>query len=110
MAQTDWGAITNMQKKVWQARTWKQARDQSFWFQTGFMSSGSDDHSKPVDYVKDLTQTERGAVCVMHLIPDLAGDGVAGDNPSRARRRRCPRTTSTSRSTSCATPCAAAAP
>lgn len=80
MAMTDWGAITNAQKKVWQARTWKQARDQSFWFQTGFMSSGSDDHSKPVDYVKDLTQTDRGATCVMHLIPDLAGDGVAGDN------------------------------
>ena len=80
MANTDWGAITPMQKKVWQGRAWKQTRDQSFWFATGMMGSGTEDISKPIHYVKELTATERGDKCVMHLIPDLAGDGVAGDN------------------------------
>lgn len=85
MAETDWGALTPMQKKVWQAETWKQARDKSFWFSTGMMSSGTSDASKPVHYVRDLTATARGVECVMHLVPDLVGDGTAGDRLMKGR-------------------------
>jgi N4-gp56 family major capsid protein len=80
MALTDFGALAPMQKKVWEAESWKAGRDNSFFFASGFMGSGTADSQKPIHYVKDLTKTERGDQCVMNLIPDLVGDGVAGDN------------------------------
>lgn len=80
MALTDFGAITAMQKKAWQARSWKAARDESFFFATGMVSSGNSDSKMPVQYVNELTETGRGSKCVYHLIPDVAGDGVVDDN------------------------------
>lgn len=80
MALTDFGAISAMQKKAWQARSWKAARDESFFFATGMVSSGNSDSRMPVQYVNEVTQTSRGDKVVYHLIPDVAGDGIVDDN------------------------------
>ena len=79
MATTDFGAISTMQKKVWQARSWKATRDESFFFATGMVSSGNSDSRLPVQYVNELTKTSRGDQAVYHLIPDVGGDGVVDD-------------------------------
>lgn len=81
MAETDFGALTNARKKVWSERTWIQGRDRSFWYANGMMGSGTEDDNKPIHLVTELTATERGDRCVMQLINELQGDGVAGDNP-----------------------------
>lgn len=80
MALTNFAASdSTMRRKEWALEAWKAGRDSSFFFQSGFMGSGTDDTTKPVHYVKDLTKTRRGDQCVMHLIPDVTGDGVPGD-------------------------------
>lgn len=81
MANTDFAALTGNQKKLWSAYVISAGRDQSFWMgPTGFLSKGNRDTTKPVHYVNELTQTERGAKCVLPLVHDLKGDGVVGDN------------------------------
>jgi len=70
----------DMRRKEWELDAWKAGRDSNFWFQSGFVGKGSSDSLRPVHYVKELTRTKRGDQCVMHLIADAAGDGVAGDN------------------------------
>jgi N4-gp56 family major capsid protein len=78
---TDFGALTSQQKKVWSALAWQAGRDQSFFLGSkGFMSEGLKDSSKPIHYVNELTETERGAKCVLTLVQDLQGDGVVDDN------------------------------
>lgn len=75
--QTDFGALTTAQKKVWSGKLWKQYRDESFWMSNGFISTGQ---NAPIHRVTELTKTERGLECVMQLVNDLEGDGTAGDN------------------------------
>lgn len=78
---TDFGALTSQKKKLWSALTFQSGRDQSFFMGSkGFMSEGLKDSSKPIHYVNELTETERGAKCVLTLVQDLQGDGVVGDN------------------------------
>lgn len=78
---TDFGALTSQQKKIWSAITWQAGRDSSFFMGTkGFMSEGLRDASKPIHYVNELTETDRGAKCVLTLVQDLTGDGVVDDN------------------------------
>jgi hypothetical protein len=74
---TDFSALTPLQKKLWSAKVLQAGRDQSFFMgQNGFMSEGLSDSTKPIHYVNELTETERGARCVMPLVLDLQGDGV----------------------------------
>lgn len=81
MATTNFGALTGMQKKLWSAYVISAGRDQSFWFGgNGFLSKGTRDATKPVHLVNELTETEKGAKCVLPLVHDLKGDGVVGDN------------------------------
>lgn len=80
MALTDFGALSAAQKKVWSEVTWKQGRDASFWMSSGMIGKGTEDTTRPIHLVTDLTSTERGDRCVMQLVADLANDGVAGDN------------------------------
>lgn len=80
MASTDFGALSAAQKKVWSEKTWRQGRDKSFWLSSGMIGKGTDDTTKPIHLVTELTATARGDRCVMQLVADLAGDGVAGDN------------------------------
>lgn len=77
MAQTDFGALTAAQKKVWSGKLWMQFRDESFWMSNGFISTGM---NTPIHRVTELTKTARGLECVMQLVNDLEGDGTAGDN------------------------------
>lgn len=78
---TDFAALTPLQKRVYSAKVWQAGRDQSFFMgQNGFMSEGLSDSTKPIHYVNELTETERGARAVMPLVLDLQGDGVVDDN------------------------------
>lgn len=77
MAETDFGALSAARKRVWAADIWKQGRDASFWDANGFVSTGQ---NSVVQRITELTATERGDKCIMQLVPDLVGDGVAGDN------------------------------
>lgn len=75
--ETDFGALTTARKRVWSATIWNIYRDQSFWMSNGFIGTGL---NTPIQRVTELTATERGTECVMQLVNDLEGDGIAGDN------------------------------
>lgn len=77
MATTDFGSLTQAQKKVWAAKLWKQYREESFWQSNGFVGTNM---NTPIHRVDELTQTTRGLECVMQLVNDLENDGVVGDN------------------------------
>jgi len=77
MADTDFGALSTSQKRVYSAEVWKNAVDASFWFVGGFVGKSE---SSIITLVTELTKTERGDKCLMPLVQELAGDGVAGDN------------------------------
>lgn len=77
MSQTDFGALTTAQKKVWSGKIWLQFRDESFWQSNGFIGTNL---NTPIQRVDELTKTTRGLECVLQLVNDLEGDGVAGDN------------------------------
>lgn len=74
---TDFGALTGAQKKVWSGEIWKTYRDTSFWMSNGFVGTNM---NSPVHRITELTKTDAGLQCVMQLVMDLQGDGVAGDN------------------------------
>lgn len=76
---TDFGAQSALQKKVWLMQTFTQGRDQSFWQANGFQGRNTDDDSKPIHKITELTETERGAKAVMSLVADIEG-AVVGDN------------------------------
>lgn len=80
MAQTDFGALTDAQKRLWAAEVWQAGRDESFWFSMGFIGKSDSDMSRPIQRVTKLTETERGTECVMQLVLDMQGDGVVGNN------------------------------
>lgn len=80
MSATDFGALTDAQKRVWAAQITQEGRDQSFWMSNGFVGRNTSDMTTPVQRITELTQTERGLECVMQLVSDLQNDGVAGDN------------------------------
>ncbi len=73
--QTNFASLTPEQKLVWSRDTWSAARDQMFIKK--FM--GKSDNSM-IQLITDLTKTEKGEQCIMHLVADLVEDGVIGDN------------------------------
>jgi len=80
MPVTDFGSLTDLQKKVYSQQVSKQGRDDNFFMSNGFMGSNTMDTSKPIQKVTELTKTEKGTEAVMPLVTDLSGGGVAGDN------------------------------
>lgn len=80
MSTTDFGALSDARKKIWAMEVWKQGRDQSFWFSNGFVGRNESEMGSIIHRVTKLTETERGASCVMQIVGDLEGDGVVGDN------------------------------
>jgi N4-gp56 family major capsid protein len=80
MATTDFGALTSLQKKVWALETYKQGRDDNFFMSNGFMGSNTNDSTKPIHRITELTETEKGLEAVLPLVADLTGGGVVGDN------------------------------
>lgn len=75
MAETNFAALTPRQKLVWSRDLWKSARDQMF--TRKFMGTSE---NAAFHRITELTKTEKGEQCIMHLVADLVGDGVVGDN------------------------------
>lgn len=75
MSMTNFGRLTTEQLTVWSRDIWKAARNQAF--VSNF--TGSDINSM-IQRVTELKKTSKGTRAVMTLVPDLEGDGVAGDN------------------------------
>lgn len=75
MSSTNFAALTPQQKLVWSRDVWKAARDQMFIKKF----TGTSDSSM-IQRVTELTKTEKGEQCIIHLVADLVGDGVIGDN------------------------------
>jgi len=75
MALTNFAALTGEQKTVWSRDVWRDARDKSFF--TKFVGTGD---NTVVQRITELTKTEKGERVLMHLLADLVGDGVVGDN------------------------------
>ena len=80
MALTDFGSWNDLRKKVWSAQVTKQARDDNFWMSNGFMGGSTEDSSRPIQKITELTKTQRGTQAVLPLVGDLTGL-IAGDNP-----------------------------
>src|ERR1700760_4126128 len=79
--QTDFSSLTTSQKRIWSARVWAAGRDATLLFgKQGFVGSGTEDTSKPIHLITDLTFTDRGDQVIMPIVLDLQGDGVAGDS------------------------------
>lgn len=76
MATTDFGSLSDARKRVWAGDIWAQGRDANFWMSNGFVGSGM---NNVVQRITELTKTERGDECIMQLVADLQGDGIAGD-------------------------------
>jgi N4-gp56 family major capsid protein len=74
MATTNFTRLTTEEKTVWSRQLWKEARNLQFL--NKFLGDGP---NSMVQHVTELTKTERGTRAVMTLVPDLEGDGVAGD-------------------------------
>lgn len=77
MATTDFGALSAAQKRVWASDIWQAGRDQNFWMSNGFVGTSP---GSVIQRINDLTETERGKVCVMQLVGDIVSDGIVGDN------------------------------
>jgi N4-gp56 family major capsid protein len=75
MALTNFAALTAEQKTVWSRDVWKEAREKSFINKF----TGTDENSV-IQRVTELTRTEKGERVLMHLLADLVGDGIVGDN------------------------------
>lgn len=75
MAQTNFAALTPQQKLVWSRDTWKAARDMTF-----TKKFTGESQNSVIQRVTELTKTEKGEQCIMHLVADLVEDGVAGDS------------------------------
>lgn len=78
MAATNFAALTTEEKTAWAMDFWEQERNQSFL--TRFLGS---DANSMVQRVTELKASEKGARAVITLIPDLTGDGIAGDRTLR---------------------------
>lgn len=77
MATTNFGAMSSAQKRVHASELWQQGRDMNFWMSQGFVGTSA---GNVIERITALTETERGRVCAMHLVGDIASDGVVGDN------------------------------
>lgn len=75
MSLTNFAALTPQQKIVWSRDVWQSARDQMFIKKF----TGTGDNSV-IQRITELTKSEKGEQVLMHLVADLVGDGVIGDN------------------------------
>lgn len=76
MAETDFGSLSAIQKKIYSTKVRMVGRDNNFWKTNGFVGG----ETSIIERITELTQTERGDKCVMQLVPDLVQDGTVGDN------------------------------
>jgi N4-gp56 family major capsid protein len=77
MPATDFAALSDANKRLWMAEIIAAGRDESFWESNGMIATSM---NSPVQLINEMTETERGAECVMQLVSDMTSDGVVGDN------------------------------
>jgi N4-gp56 family major capsid protein len=77
MPATDFGALSDARKRLWMAEIIHAGREESFWESNGMIGAGM---NTPVQLITEMTESERGAECVMQLVNDMSSDGVVGDN------------------------------
>lgn len=75
MATTDFGALLTHQKIAWSRDLWRQARNASFVLKHAGTGSTS-----AIQKVTALTKSEKGDKAIVTLVPELTGNGIAGDN------------------------------
>lgn len=81
MAMTNFGRLQTNEKLVWSRDLWAQARNMSF---IGKFLGTSE--NSVIQRVTELKKDEKGGTkCVLTLVADLQGDGVAGDNQLKGR-------------------------
>ncbi len=80
MSVTDFGSLSDLQKKVWSTAVAKQGRDENFFQSNAFMGSNTSDMNRPITRVTELTRDARGSKAVLPLVADLTDGGVSGDN------------------------------
>ena len=80
MATTDFGALDVARVRFWAAKALVGGRDASFYRSNGFVGENSQDQTKPIQRITELTKTSKGTEAVMQLIADLRQDGVVGNN------------------------------
>lgn len=74
MATTNFASLTTEELKLWSMDTWAVARKRSFWEQF----TGTDENSA-LQRISEFKADRKGAKAVITLVPDLAGNGVIGD-------------------------------
>lgn len=81
MSTTAFGALTDLQRKVWAKKTNKDGRDQSFWMSNSLVGSNTDDHNRPVQKITELSRSADGSgdKVIMNIVHDLQKDGIVGD-------------------------------
>lgn len=80
MPATAFGALSTSQKIVWATAITKAGRDKAFFASNGFVGTNTEDMSKPIHRITDLTPTEGGTAAVLPLVSDLQDDGQVGDD------------------------------
>lgn len=79
MAETNPASFTAAVKKLWANKVRQQAMDDVFFARGGMIGEGAEGSNSFVEKVTELTETERGTSCVMHLVKALQNDGTVGD-------------------------------
>jgi len=75
MADTDFGALLVHKKKAWARDLWRQARNNSF-----VLKHASTAATSAIQKITALTKSEKGDRAITTLVPELVGNGIAGDN------------------------------
>lgn len=81
MAFTDFGGMQTQQRLAWGHKAYEEFIEQFFF--TKYLGSGD---SSPIDHITELSQNDKGQTgAMLHLIADLHGGGVVGDNDIEGR-------------------------
>lgn len=74
MANTDFGALLTNQKIAWARDLWRQARNASF-----VLKHAGTSPTSCIQKITALTKSEKGDKAIVTLVPELTGNGIAGD-------------------------------
>lgn len=74
MATTDFANLTTNKKIAWSRDLWRQARDASF-----ILKHAATSPTSAIQKVTALTKSEKGDKAIITLVPELTGNGIAGD-------------------------------
>lgn len=83
MAHTDLGAQQPAQKLAWGHKAYDEFQNQFF-----FTSMQGEGEENVIDHITELTNNEKGeSGAMLHLVGDIRGGGVMGDNTLEGRER-----------------------